>query len=259
MLLLNNGKLHKDGEGNTMRTVYLVDDDRLVLDKYWSRRRLFFESGFEIIGGETNPVKALEEIRSLHPDAVFSDLKMPDLTGIGLLEELKRDVFQPLFVIVSAYDEYNEVRKLFLSNGFDYLIKPVADCELVNLLNRLAGKIDYILPKVENQTPSNKLNEILQYMKDYSNMNLMLETISERFKISSGTVCNLFTKHLDTTFSAHLCALRMERAKTLLRTTDKQIKEIAVNCGYSDALYFTRVFHKINGVSPSRFRENGGT
>jgi AraC-like DNA-binding protein len=40
-----------------------------------------------------------------------------------------------------------------------------------------------------------------------------------------------------------------------LRTTLKPVKEVAVSCGYGDPLYFTRVFHKAHGVSPTRFRE----
>ncbi len=238
-----------------MRTVYLVDDDQLVIDKYWARRRLFFESGFEIIGAETNPLAALEAIRAIRPDVVISDLKMPGFTGIELLEELKGDIFRPLFVIVSAYNEYQEVRKLFLLYGFDYLVKPIADCDLVDLLNRLVNKIDYVLPQIEKHTPSQKLNEILHYLKEYSNMNHTLETISERFGITSGAVCNLFAKHMDVTFSVYINALRMEHAEELLRTTDRPIKEIAINCGYSDPLYFTRVFHKSHGISPTRFRE----
>ena len=154
-----------------MRTIYLVDDDKLVLDQFWERRRLFFESGFDIIGAETNPLKAFDEIKEKRPDAVISDLKMPGLTGIGLIEEFKADVFRPLFVIISAYNDYRDVRKMFLIHGFDYLVKPVADRDLVDLLNRLADKIDYILPKIEKQTQSKKLDEILHYMKEYSNMN----------------------------------------------------------------------------------------
>ena len=238
-----------------MHTIYLVDDDRLVLDKYWMRRRLFFESGFEIIGANTNPLEALAQIQKLKPDAVFSDLKMPELSGIELMEKFLDNTFRPLFVIVSAYNEYKEVRKLFLSHGFDYLIKPVADCELIDLLNRLANKINYTMPEAEKHTPSKKLNEILHYLRNYSSMNHTLESISMRFSINSNTVCNLFAKHMNTTFSAYLISLRMAHARELLVTTDKQVKEIAVSCGYSDALYFTRVFHKTHGMSPTRFRE----
>jgi two-component system response regulator YesN len=238
-----------------MHKIYLVDDDQLTLDKYWARRRLFMECSFEISGAETDPRKALEEIRAIRPDAVLSDLKMPGLTGIELLEELMRDTLRPLFVIVSAYTEYKEIRKLFLTHGFDYLVKPVADSELIELLNRLADKINYTQPAIERKTESRRLDEILQYLRDYSHMNHSLESIGEHFSIKSGALCNLFSKHMNTTFSAYLNSVRMERAKVLLLSTHKQLKEIAVICGYSDAFYFTRVFHKTYGMSPSRFRQ----
>jgi YesN/AraC family two-component response regulator len=216
---------------------------------------LFSESGFEITGAKTNPLKALEEIRETRPDVVFSDLKMPDMSGIQLMEALSGDTFRPLFVIVSAYSDHKEVRKLFLSHGFDSIVKPVADSDLVDLLGRLAAKIDYVIPEVEQQTPSLKLNEIMQYLKDNSAMNHTLDTVSERFGLNTGTICNLFARHMHTTFSSYLSGIRLEHAETLLRTTLKPIKEIAVSCGYGDPLYFTRVFHKARGVSPTRFRE----
>ena len=238
-----------------MRAIYLVDDDKHTLDQFWERRRLFFESGFEIIGAETNSLTALEEIQTKRPDAVISDLKMPELSGIELLERLSVDVFRPLFVIISGYNDHKDVRKLFMTHGFDYLVKPVADRDLVDLLNRLADKIDYKVPIIEKQTSSQKLDEILHYMKEYSHMNHTLDTISKRFSISSNTICSLFQRHLQTTFSTRLNALRMEHAKNLLRETSKQIKEIAINCGYSDYFYFCRVFQKANGMSPTSYRE----
>jgi YesN/AraC family two-component response regulator len=148
------------------------------------------------------------------------------------------------------------VRKLFLSHGFDYLVKPIADSDLVDLLSRLAGRIEYTAPDVEKKTPSIKFNEILHYLNEYSAMNHTLDTVASRFGIVPGTVCNMFAKHLNTTFSTYLNALRMEHAEKLLRTTAKPVKEIAVSCGYSDALYFTRVFHKKHGIAPTRYRES---
>ena len=235
--------------------VYLVDDDYLTLDRYWARRRLFMDSGFEICGAETDPHKALEAIRTMRPDAVLSDLKMPGMSGIELLEEIMRETLRPLFVIVSAYTEYKEIRKLFLTYGFDYLVKPVADSDLIELLNRLAAKIDYTQPVIERKTQSYRLDEITQYLREHSHINHSLETIGERFSIKSGALCNLFANHMNTTFSTYVNTIRMERAVGLLLTTHKKLKEIAVICGYGDAFYFTRVFHKTYGMSPSRFRE----
>ncbi|MDR1664731.1 MAG: helix-turn-helix domain-containing protein [Clostridiales bacterium] len=238
-----------------MHTVYLVDDDQIILDKYWARRRLFADSGFKITGADTNPLKALAEIRATRPDVVLSDLKMPELGGIQLMEEMSGETFRPLFVIVSAYNEHKEVRKLFLSHGFDYLVKPVADSDLIDLLDRLACKIDYVVPEAVRKTSSSKLNAILQFIHNHYAMNHTLETVAARFEVKVGTICNLFSKHMLTTFSSHLNAIRLGHAETLLRTTLKPIREVAISCGYSDPLYFTRVFHKKHGVSPTSFRE----
>ena len=235
--------------------IYIVDDERIVIDQFWERRRLFLESGFEISGAATNPLVALEEILATRPDAVFCDLKMPEMSGIGLMDELNKEILRPVFVIISAYSEYKDIRKFFLTHGFDYLVKPVADNDLVDLLNRISVKINYTQPVIERKTQSRRLDEILQYLRDYSHMNHSLESIGERFSIKSGALCNLFSKHLSTTFSAYVNSVRMERAKGLLLTTHKQLKEIAVICGYRDAFYFTRVFHKTYGMSPSRFRQ----
>ena len=241
-----------------MHKAYLVDDDRLAIDRYWSKRQIFMDSGFEICGAQTNPLAALEEIHALRPDAVISDLKMPELSGIGLFEELQRELFRPLFVIVSAYSDYKDIRRLFLTHGFDYLVKPVADCDLEDLLNRLSDRLNCVTPMVERLTPSKRLDDILGYLKEFSHLNHTTQSIGERFSLTPGGVCNLFSRHLGTTFSAYMNALRMDRAEKLLRTTYKPVKEISVMCGYSDAVYFARVFNKAYGMSPSRFRETIG-
>lgn len=242
-----------------MHTVYIVDDDGLAIDKYLARSSLFMESGFEIIGTATDPFKALSDIRELCPDAVISDLKMPGLSGTELFDKLRCDDSTPLFVIVSAYDEFKDVRKFFLTYGFDYLLKPVEDNELVDLLNRLSANIasDHTWDS-SGQPPRKRLEEIIAFIKESPHMHHTLESISERFCINPTGICNMFSRYLNTTFSSYITALRMERAKELLLTTFKPIKEIAVICGYTDALYFTRVFNKTCNMSPSRFRETEG-
>ena len=241
-----------------MHTAYLVDDDRLTIDRYWSKRQLFMDCGFEICGAQSNPLIALDEIHALRPDVVISDLKMPELSGIGLFEELQRELFKPLFVIVSAYSDYKDIRKLFLTHGFDYLVKPVADCDLVDLLNRVENRLNCVTPIVERLTPSKRLDEIIGFLREFSHLNHTTQSIGERFSLTPGGVCNLFSRHLGITFSAFMNTMRMERAENLLLTTYKPVKEISVLCGYSDAVYFARVFNKTHGMSPTRFRETSG-
>jgi YesN/AraC family two-component response regulator len=239
-----------------MKTIYLVDDDEPIINAMLERQSLLLGCGFELIGAETNPIRALDHIRAKRPDVVFSDLKMPELSGIGLLEVLRRDNIPLLFVIISGYKEFEEMRKFFtIHNGFDYLLKPVSDVELTNLLGRLYVKLGGQPPVPETETPSRELNEILIYLKEYSTMNHTLESVGKLWNINPNTVCNLFSKHLNTTFVAYLTALRMEKAEELLRTTNMAVKEVGINAGYASYFYFTKVFAKTHdGKTPTEFR-----
>jgi two-component system response regulator YesN len=240
-----------------MNTVYLVDDDEIEISKWKMRSGIFLDCGFNICGAETNPIKALDEIRSNRPDVVFSDLKMPELSGIGLLAALRRDNIPLLFVIISSYNEFKDVRKFFTSyNGFDYILKPVSERDLTELLEKLSAKINDLSPVAAAETSSRELNEILEYLKEYPAMDHTLESIGSLFNINPNTVCNLFSKHLNTTFIAHLTALRMSKAEELLLTTALTVKDVGVNAGYPNYFYFTRVFAKTHGgKTPTEFRE----
>ncbi|MDR2570506.1 MAG: helix-turn-helix domain-containing protein [Oscillospiraceae bacterium] len=240
-----------------MNTIYLVDDDQLVLDTFLMKRSLFMECGFEICKAETNPLKAFNDIRELRPDAVLSDMKMPQLNGIGLLEALRRENIPILFVIISAYNDFADVRKFFtVTGGFDYLLKPVSDRELTELLGRISTKIYGGTTMTEiTETPSRELNEILKYLGEYYAMNHTLEIIGRISGINPNTVCNLFAKHLNTTFIAYLTTLRMKKAAELLYSTDMAVKDIGMRCGYSSYFYFTKVFSKTYGKSPTQYRE----
>ncbi len=115
-----------------MNTVYLVDDDPIILEYLMMKRSLFIECGFEICGAETNPLKALEEIRRSRPDVLFSDLKMPELSGIGLLKQLSSDRCKPLFVLISAYSDFADVLR--------YVPLPLARKSADDMMNR--AKVD---------------------------------------------------------------------------------------------------------------------
>jgi two-component system LytT family response regulator len=90
----------------------------------------------EVISFETNPQKAIEQIKKLKPDVVFLDIEMPIMSGFELLEELKRYSFHVIFT--TAYDNY--AVKAFKYNTIDYLLKPIIVEELKDAVNKLITK-----------------------------------------------------------------------------------------------------------------------
>jgi YesN/AraC family two-component response regulator len=217
---------------------------------------VFLEYGYQTVGSSTSPLKAEKEIIKKSPDVVFTDLRMPKVTGIELMERLQQKGVACEFVIISAYGEFEASRSFFTSGGFDYLTKPVWDDDLQNLLNRLSEKITgkVRVPATVVKTPSPELNEIMVYIKNNLTAKHTLESLGERFKIHHTYICDLFSNHLETTFTAYMTKLRMETAAELLKTTPKSAKEIAFMCG-CDYVYFLQSFKKYYSCTPTAFRE----
>ena len=71
-----------------MYRAYLVDDDRFILEEL-TEIIPWMENGFEVIGSNTDPEKAIEEITELDADAVFCDMKMPKMNGNELIAKLR--------------------------------------------------------------------------------------------------------------------------------------------------------------------------
>lgn len=127
--------------------VYLLDDEPLAVGRL---RRLLEETGrVEIVGTNSDPQKALDQLRSSRPDVLFLDIEMPGMSGFDLLEQLGDP--QPLVVFTTAYDQY--ALDAFKVNSIDYLLKPVEPPQL----GRALGKLERILGGSEARGDVNAL------------------------------------------------------------------------------------------------------
>lgn len=97
------------------------------------------------------------------------------------------------------------------------------------------------------------VNNAIQYIQSHYSEPLSLEDVARAINLSTSYLSSLFSKVLGTTFISYVQSVRIERAKQLLRTTLK-IYEIAALIGYEDEKYFSQVFRKVEGISPSQFR-----
>lgn len=98
----------------------------------------------------------------------------------------------------------------------------------------------------------------LQEIKDYLDLHytepLKLDQLSERFFINKFYLTRIFKEQFGIPINAYLLSLRITHAKTLLRFSDLPIEKIGLECGMKDANYFSRMFKKIEGISPGEYR-----
>jgi len=241
-----------------MNSIYIVDDEKIIVDGLINTIP-WLEYGFEVIGSNTDPETALNEITEKKPDVVFSDLKMPGCNGLELIDRIKERGIDTEFVMLSAYAEFEASRNFFLTGGIDYILKPLdqdkAGLVLEKVSRKLAGK--------KNQTPSIQFtpsqsvsfDDLVAYVTGNFNKKHSLNDLSERFNMAATYICDLFAKHYDSTLKIFITNLRMKEALRLIQETDTPLKEISSFCGYLNYQHFCRVFKAHYDKIPSDYRE----
>lgn len=98
----------------------------------------------------------------------------------------------------------------------------------------------------------------VSYMKEhYTDDALTLNEVARAANVSANHFSALFSQEMKQTFIEYLTTLRMNRAKELLRCSDKRSGEIALEVGYKDPHYFSFLFKKTQGCTPSEYRSGG--
>ena len=106
----------------------------------------------------------------------------------------------------------------------------------------------------------NVLQSAVQYMEEnFSDENMTLNTVACVANVSANHFSAMFSQKMGQTFIEYLTGLRMNKAKELLRCTDKRSGEIALEVGYKDSHYFSFLFKKTQGCTPSEYRNQGAT
>ena len=90
--------------------------------------------------------------------------------------------------------------------------------------------------------------------RNFSDPNLMLQDAADHVGLSQSHFSTLFAQETGLTFTQFLTALRIGKARELLVATDKRSSEIAFEVGYNDAHYFSYLFKKTTGMTPSEYR-----
>ena len=99
------------------------------------------------------------------------------------------------------------------------------------------------------------ISEAKLYMsRNFSNPNLMLQDVAKAVGMSNSRFSTVFSQQSGQTFTEYLMYLRLGKAKEMLRTTGLRSSQIAGEVGYNDSHYFSYIFKKNTGITPSEYR-----
>lgn len=257
-----------------MYKVLLVEDESII------RQGLIFRVNWLVLNCSVpleapNGREGLALIESEKPDIVITDVKMPFMDGIEMLEH-GSELYHFKSIIVSGYEDFTYARSAIRLGVSDYLLKPVDMEELVLTIKKLCRSIESEqlrgqankmkkLPHIQYQmidqgfmetklkTSSRHVTALLSRIKtDYANK-LSLKRIAGEMGISATYLNRKFKEEMFFTFNEFLNRYRIQKAISLLMENQYKIYTISEMTGFREYRYFALVFKKYVGCSPTEF------
>ena len=254
--------------------ILIADDEvieRLVLEK---KLKKHYNDEHRILVAQ-NGRQVLELYDRERPQVMILDIEMPGINGLQAAQEIRKQDKACSIIFLTAFDEFSYAKAAISVHALDYLLKPCDEHELINAVDeavRLArSRKD--LPAAETaekpQRPVSRnlsdeqpagdeqQEEFRAFIVQHFMEDIAVKDIAGYFGYSEAYFCKLFKQYFGHSFVSYLTDYRMQQAEELMRTSTLSIKDIGKAVGYPDPNYFTKVFRRVRGVSPSGFRDSG--
>lgn len=140
-----------------------------------------------------------------------------------------------------------------LASSSDYIRDMRINGKLTDLLTLLMES-SWHRGNSSNAPKKMDISLVKSFLDEHYKEKLSLESVASHFFIDKHYLARLFKEQYGVTLVTYLQQVRITHAKRMLRFTDKSIEEIGLECGIGELNYFSRVFKKLEGVSPSEFR-----
>lgn len=256
----------------------LIVDDEVLERQALSLIILTKVKEVEVVGEAENGRKAIQLANQFTPDIVIMDIKMPGIDGIEAVKTIKHHHPHIKVIMLTAFDKFEYARQVMQQGVKEYLLKPARKDELVAAVRRVISELEIERREKEEQqnlreklqwalvsgekleldqnlySDDKKMKKVKSFIEENFARSISLEDAAEHIGISPYYLSKLFKEQFSINFIDYITQLRMEKAKDLMKNPDTSLKEICYNVGYKDPNYFSRVFKKTTGFSPSKYR-----
>jgi len=250
----------------------IIADDEKIIRESLAECINWEELGVHVSACCANGLEVLEACHDELPDIVLTDIQMPGLSGLELIEHLQMLDSDLEIIIISGFREFEFAQKAMSLGVRRYLLKPIEEAQLLaavmdakkTLEKRTPALLQRDLPKGVDRDGDKeqvrKENELIRTVKDYVEANLsdselsLKQIASQHVYSNADYLSRLFVKTTGEKFSHYLNRTRIETAKQLLAQDVGKVYMVAeqVGCGHNPR-YFSQIFRKYAGMTPSAF------
>ena len=256
-----------------MYRVLIADDEPIERQVISKKLNGFFKGQIEIFLA-ANGVEAVDIVKEKHCQIAVLDISMPGKNGLDAAEEIRTFDNKCSIIFLTAFDEFSYAKKAIEVKALDYLLNPGADNELINVMEEAFSIADKYKTEVNNVDTTRKdavssgfdledkdfsksgeiVREAKKFIDEHYKEDISLQDVAGVLGYSDVYFCKLFKQNFGKSFIVYLNELRISKAKEFLANPAINIKDISSEAGYRDANYFTRVFKRMTGQTPSEYR-----
>ncbi len=260
-----------------MYRLLIADDEmieRAVLYKMLSKN---LEGQCEVYQAE-NGRQALEIYEKEKIQIAVLDIEMPGINGIQAAEQIREKDKDCVIIFLTAFDEFSYAKKAISVRAIDYVLKPYDENELMLVIEEAMRMVeeqdqrkeidqffqneseeadfeeDPVQPEDDNDHMSRVGAMIRSFIEENYMYDISMQELARRMNYSEPYFCKLFKQYFNQNFTAYLTEYRIAEAKKLLEQPTVNVKDVGKAVGYSDSNYFTKVFRRITGQSPTEYR-----
>lgn len=242
----------------------IVDDEWMISDSLrsmdeWADRNII------VMGTASNGEEAIQWLEREHIDFMITDIHMPDMDGLQLLQHVYENMPHVQVCVISGHAEFAYAHKALKYKAKGYVLKPLDTDELLAIIDEMIASMPIAVstaqtePQLEENIPRTYHESIVLRAKKFITTNLdkpiSLSDTAEEVHLTAHYFGQMFKAVTGETFVVYLTKVRMEKACELLKNPELRLYDICHQVGYVDANYFTKVFQKTYGTSPKDYKQ----
>lgn len=217
--------------------------------------------------------EALDLFHREKPDIALLNIEMPGFSGLEVAQKIRESGSICAVLFISDFDNFSYARQAIALRALDYILKPVDEKKLIQSVaeaiqytarfRSIAQEIPQPLPfsageKTPEEAEAARLSlvreDISSFIETHYMEELSMKNVAHAMNYSDAYFCKLFKQCFHVNFSTYLNQYRIEKAKSMMENPRITIKDIGTACGYTDSNYFSRVFKRITGQTPTEYR-----
>ncbi len=242
--------------------VIVAEDEELILHNLV--QKINAHPGFKVIGEAQTGARALELVGKYLPALLVTDIRMPVMDGMELLGKA-RDLYPDMkFIIISGFSDFEYAREAIHLKAYDYLLKPVSQNDILDVLTRLQKDLElekddylnYFSEDYAHASPEKIAGLLQEFIASHYQHPLNLSVIAQTMNYSQSYLTKIFLQEYECTPIKYLNQTRLKKACYLLvHNPELTVSRIAELTGYEDQAYFSRTFKKNMGISPLQYKK----